>query len=106
MVLHGLDNQNKTTELPIAVTTEKDKQNMKTYIEKPELVAKNISIPGARSKIQRKANRALRHETHRMLTTGGWEEDDQYQHESFSPDIIGERMEKNPAFGFQIGGLL
>jgi hypothetical protein len=80
---------------------------MKTYIEKPELVAKNNSIPGARSKIQRKANRALRHETQRMLTTGGWEEDDRYQYEVFSPDIIGEAMPQNPGgFGFNIGALI
>ena len=76
---------------------------MKTYIEKAALVAKNAK-PGVAGHLKRVTHRRERHETQRMLTTGGWEEDDRYQHESFSPDIVGESMPQNPGgFGLSLG---
>jgi hypothetical protein len=79
---------------------------MKTYIEKAALVAKNAK-PGVAGHLRRKTNRGDRHETQRMLTTGGWEEDDRYQQESFSPDIVGESMPQNPqGFGVKLEVLL
>ena len=60
--------------------------------------------------IKRYTDRCERHDAHQSLRTGAWQEEDQFVGETpevaFSPDIIGERMEKNPAFSFQIGGLL
>lgn len=79
---------------------------MKTYIEKAALVAKNAK-PGVAGHLKRVTHRRERHETQRMLTAGGWEEDNRYQYEvAKSADIEGVTMPQNPAFGFQIGGLL
>jgi hypothetical protein len=66
---------------------------------------RNSSAP-----IKRFTDRQERHEARHQLATGGWEAEDQFIGEApevaFSPDLVGESQPQNPAFGFQIGGLL
>ena len=77
---------------------------------KPERVTFDKSVQRELNSLKRQEARRTRHEARHQLATGGWEAEDQFVGEApevaFSPDIIGERMEKNPAFSFQIGGLL
>jgi len=77
---------------------------------KPERVTFDKSIQRELNSLKRQEARRTRHEARHQLATGGWEEDDRNLGEvpemAFSPDIVGESQPQNPAFGFQIGGLL
>jgi hypothetical protein len=93
-----------------AIATLKNKKKIvipATKEGKPDRVVIDKSIQRELNQLKHREARRERHETQRMLTTGGWEEDDRYQQESFSPDIIGEAMPQNPGgFGFSLSALI
>lgn len=105
-----MDGSTNTTDIHPGHKLKGRTNNMKTYIEKAALVAKNAK-PGVAGRLRRKTHRSDRHEAQRMLTTGGWEEDDRYQGQTppsaFQSDLVGVERPQNPGvFGTQIGGLL